>query len=484
MRRGLFAIAAALLATAAATPGRAAPGAVVGDGTAIAFTMRPTYDPGGANPLHVYIGYADANVSTPQPEADGQASWYQLNIVETAAFRPAENCTPQRNAEATVAGLQDVQAWLSDYVQRALSSAQGGAQPPAPTVPGPRHACTERFPGFAQSRYPESGTIDTASSDSYFDKPTAASACREDPGSSQCTSYKTYWPQFGANARRFVRDGSFSARASDEPSQESHGLLFGVGDGVAVSIGSARTDATARIVDGRILVEARATFDDLCFVVSAEGCALRIDRMRQVARIAKAAGGKPDIDARTVILGVRGIDDVSADELHADQAAVDLGGYLGMQVVSKTGTCGVAEDGEAVADAGGIRLFGKGGQGGGITIGGACVRARIEPDDTPAFAPSSAPISRQIVPSVSELPDVALPGAVLIPRYGPARVVTRTITHVYYADPVAWRTMPYWASVLGFLMAGIALGLRYRAAPGVQPVVRALNRFARQFLRG
>src|SRR3989442_15336195 len=86
---------------------------VVADGTGIAFAVRPSYDSGGANPLNLFVGYAEANASTPEPAADGQGSWYQLNIIETAAFQPPEDCTPQKNLAATQKGIGDVQAWIT-----------------------------------------------------------------------------------------------------------------------------------------------------------------------------------------------------------------------------------------------------------------------------------------------------------------------------------------------------------------------------------
>src|SRR6266571_4180311 len=79
---------------------------IAADGSAKAFAIRPGYDEGGANPLNFYIGYSEANVSTPSPQADGEAAWYNLNIVETAAFGTSDQCTPERNAAATAAGVK------------------------------------------------------------------------------------------------------------------------------------------------------------------------------------------------------------------------------------------------------------------------------------------------------------------------------------------------------------------------------------------
>lgn len=465
---------------------------LIADSSALAFAVRPTYDSGGAAPLHLYVGYADANVT--DSDADGQASWYNLNLVEAAAFRPPESCTPQRNADATIQGVQDVQAWLGEYVGRVTSAVGEGRQPPPPTVPGPRHACTERLPGFAQSRYPETNTIPREASDNLLDKPTAAAACREQPESTQCKSYKDHWPAFAGALRTVVRDGSFAATATEAPSQRSEALLFGAGDGALVSVGSSRLEAGSRIDhtsteegDTALVTEASATLDDLCLVQASGACIVEIERLRQFARITQIPGEDPQIDSGTVIVGLRGpaARDVTARDLMLNQAKIDLGGSFQVEAVSHTGSCDVGGDpGWAVADAGGIRVGGRGDQGGSVTIGGACARSRL---DSVAFEIPSFDASAPVGGTPGHT--ITIPGAPVGPgpgasQPGEPRVVERFEERVRFLDPIAWRTAPYWASVLGALGLGSALLYAFRAKPAVAPAVRAVDRFARAFLRG
>lgn len=470
---------------------------IVADGSGAAFTIRPGYDAGGANMLNLYVGYSGANVATPEPQADGQASWYNLAIFETGIFRPAEDCTPEKNAQATVDGVGDVQNHLDAYLNTALGEAQAGRQPPAPTLPGPRHACTDRFPGFAQSRYPSTATMPMSSSDNYFDKPMAAQACREDPASSQCGMYKQYWPSFRSATGAIARDGSFLAesKADPDPSQRSEALLLGVGDGAVVSVGVGRTSSNARIEGDAIIVDATSTLDNVCVLVSGDGCTLQIDHLLFSSRVEKHAGGQPVKTTRTTVLGVHGsgqAQDVTAEQLQADKGTIDLGGYFKIQPVGATHTCdpGEADPEMVLADAGGLFLTGKSGEngtGGGLMIGGACARARIQQTtfEVTAYVPQAdiPPIPpREIVIPGDNGPVVPVGPAPV--RYGPARVVTRTVTRYTFERPIAWRTLPYWGPLLGILAvfgAGCVLFPRYRATA---PAVHAASRFARQFLRG
>lgn len=465
---------------------------LVAEGTAVAFTLRPTYDPGGANPMQLFVGYSEANVSTPEPAADGFASWYNLNIIETAAFKPPEDCTPEKNAEATQQTVADLQSWLTDSIGAAAGALQAQQQPSSPIAPGPRHACTERFPGFAQSRFPSAGTIPQASTDNYFDTPMASNACREDPASSQCNSYKQYWPQFRSVSGKVVRDGSFSARATEAPSQESDALLMGAGDGSIVSIGLARSSTSSRIEGGKFVAEATSTMKDICIVASGVDCTLRIDQMRQYARAEWSLsdmGAKPVVATDTVVTGVHGsgaAQDVRAQDLQADKAALDLGGYFKIAAISKTHTCDDASGtGMTVADAGGIELVGKSGSGGGILIGGACVRGRASWESieiaTTVLGETIAGTPDRTITIPGEAPGIVPPVG---PQFGPPRVITREVMRVFYRSPIAWRTFPYWGSMLLVLALASGLGFAYRRTPAVAPFAGALDRFARQFIRG
>ncbi|MBI4728607.1 MAG: hypothetical protein HY775_03790 [Acidobacteria bacterium] len=468
---------------------------LVADGAGVAFALRPAVDFGGASPMPLYIGYADANLTTPSPAADGQASWYNLNIVESSAFRPAENCTPEKNAEATQAGVADVQAWLAGYIATATSSLQAQQQPPPPTAPGPRHACAERFPGFAQSRYPATQNIAESSSDNLLDKHSAAWACREDPASQQCSSYKQYWPAFRAATGAVVRDGSFFAESTSDPSQRSEALLFGAGDGAVVSVGLARTSASAHLEGTTLVAESVSVLDDVCVVASGAGCTLRIGHLRGFARVTKPAGGKPVVERALALAGVSGAGvarDVTAEDLQLGAVDLDLGGYLKIQAVSAIHTCDLAETdpGTGLADAGGLLLWGSGGagqQGGAITIGGACARARASVDqfEVPDF--SVPPASLGTPPRTIVIPGLVpppLPAGPVQPVLGPARVVTKNVVRVEFRRAVAWRTAPYWGSMFGALALLSLAGYRFRRTPAVAPVAGALGRVTRQFLRG
>lgn len=493
-------VAALVLASLSGSASAVVVSQTVADGSAVAFTLRPTYDAGGADPLKLYIGYTAANVTTPEPEADGQASWYNLAILETGAFSPPEKCTPAKNAQATLDGVADLQGWLASYIQTVAGAAGQGQVPAPPTVPGPRHACTERFPGFVQSRYPATSTMAVSGTDNLLDKPMAAQACREDPGSASCGYYKQFWPTFRGVSGAAVRDGSFFAESTAQPSQRSVALLVGAGDGAVVSIGLARTSSGARLQDGTLITEASSTLDDICLVGVNGICTVRIDHLRQYARIVKRAGKPAQRSAGMVLTGVHGAglaQDVDASMLGAGGSGVDLGGYLRLTGVSQTGTCapGQTDKSVVVADAGGLLLSvknGAGGQGGAIMIGGACARARIEQTsfNLPDFLPTQvAPVTAPVQPGAGE--QFTIPGGVVagpaptVPvTLGAPRLVSRTITHYVLEEPLAWRTAPYWGVLLG-LLTMMALAYRiFPRSPVVAPAARAVDRFTRRFLRG
>src|SRR5438045_3942183 len=96
----------------------------------------------------------------------GRGSWPEL--WRHSCEQPPENCTPQKNAQATLDGVNDLQAWATDYIQAEVKTISAGGQPQPPGVPGFRHACTERLPGFAQSRFPATQTIPVRATDDYL----------------------------------------------------------------------------------------------------------------------------------------------------------------------------------------------------------------------------------------------------------------------------------------------------------------------------
>ena len=83
-------------------------------------------------------------------------------------------------------------------------------------------------------------------------------------------------------------------------------------------------------------------------------------------------------------------------------------------------------------------------------IGGACVRARIEANEIsiPGFSPDlgipGLPSSSLVVPGSNGIPCLGCG----VPRINAPRVVSTVVTHSYLRSPIAWRTAPYWASVL------------------------------------
>jgi hypothetical protein len=464
------------------------------DASGVAFAIRPGVDQGGAAPLNFYVGYSEANASMPDAEADGQASWYQLGIAETAAFQPPENCTPQKNVDATLAGVTDLQAWATDYIQAEIKTIQAGGQPAPPGVPGFRHACIERLPGFAQSRFPPTQTIPERATDDYLSKPLFANTCRQDPTSPACDGYKAVWPAFSSSLGKVVRDGSFAATSTDQPSQVSDGVLMGAGDGSVVSIGLSRSTSVARVEGSTLTVQATESLKDICIIATPAGCTISIDSMEQFARVVEVAGEKPKATVSTIITGVRGIGPavgVTAQQLQLAKVPEQLGKNLQLGVVSQTHSCdtGAADPTTLIADAGGLMIFGRQanpGPGAGIMIGGACVRARIAANEItiPSFSPGlgrpGLPPSSLVIPGTKGLPCLGC-GA---PRFGAPQIISRIVTRTYLRGPIAWRTAPYWGSALGALALFAGLSYRFRRTPLFAPVATATNRFARQFIRG
>jgi hypothetical protein len=119
-------------------------------------------------------------------------------------------------------------------------------------------------------------------------------------------------------------------------------------------------------------------------------------------------------------------------------------------------------------------------------IGGACVRARIEANDItiPGFSPGlglpGLPPSSLMIPGSTAVPCL---GCGIHPILAP-RVVSSVVTRSYLRSPIAWRTAPYWGSILGALALFAGLSYRFRRHRAFAPVALATSRFARQFLRG
>jgi hypothetical protein len=490
------AFAAALVGGAHASPPTETQ--IVADAGAQAFAIRPSYDSGGATPLNFFIGYTEANISTPEPQSDGQASWYNFGIAETAAFRPPEECTPPKNFEATTAGtVPDIGAWLVEYQKEVAEAIQAGKQPVPPTVPSFRHGCTERFAGFTQSRYPATYRCEAQSCSgirqSDRDDLTTKPMCK-DPGA--CAA----WKALDGAAAAVVSDGSFASTAGEVPSNESTATLAGLGDGTMISVAFAAVRSRTFLEGPTLVAEAVSILHDVCFMRAATGCSLHIDEMRQTASVRVAPKAVPVRSAHTVLAGVRQAGG-EADTIVIDGSSPgtdrlaclcfdDERGGLFIQAASVTGGCTPVQGASsyAIADAGGIRIFGKGSSGGGIVVGGACARARIDqieltsaPDVIVDPIPGIPP--RSTVVKVPSLPCPACPAG---PRVlaGRPRVVTRDLVSYRMRAAVAWRTAIYWGPTLAAMAMLLFVGWLFRAHPAMRPALRAMDRFSRQFIRG
>jgi hypothetical protein len=472
---------------------------LVGEAVAQAFTLRASADQGGASPLHFYFGsYADAYLTTPPPEADGQASWYNFGIAETALFKPPEECTPEKNAERVQEGLGFVSDWLIGQIisGQALDTLLQGniPAPPAPTLP----CGGGRFPGFAQSRYPATSSIGPSAEDDLL----ASGACR---GEAACVE------AMKAATAGVVEGGSFRATATDAPSQSSDALVVGLKVPELLQIGVARSTASTMLEkDGRVVSKASWTLDDVCLLPGPEGCALAIEQMRKTATVIRSVDGKAvERAAETVIVGVHGsgaAEDVTAGDLGPGMPAVDLGDFDGcvgcviqLQAVAATAGCGDPGS-ELVADAGGLRFFARGdgeltlpipiignAAGGGLMLGGACASGRVSSVELGGTGSGdggdgASPGTTIVMPPVGGPPGG---GPVMVgPLLSPPRVVQRQVVRYVLRTAPAWRTAPYWGSALGGLLLLVALGIVFRRTTVVAPVARRVDRFARQFVRG
>lgn len=494
-----LAIAFLLVSAVGGTASAAANEDLVGEAVAQAFTLRASADQGGASPLHFYFGsYADAYLTTPPPEADGQASWYNFGIAETALFKPPEECTPEKNAERVQEGLQFVSDWLVRQLTKgeALDTLLGGniPAPPAPTLP----CGGGRFPGFAQSRYPATSSIGPSAEDDLL----ASGACQ---GQAACLdAVKTA-------TGGIIEGGSFRASATDAPSQSSDAIVVGLHVADLVHIAAAQSTASTILSkDGRIVSEATWSLGGVCFLPGPEGCALTIEQVRKTATVVRSPDGKVSKrDAETVIVGVHGsgaAQDVTASDLGPGLPAVDLGNFDGcagcviqLEAVAATAGCGDPAS-ELVADAGGLRLFARGNgeltlpvpiagnaAGGGLMLGGACASGRVSAVDlggqgSGTGGDGDSPGSTVVVPPIAGPP---LGGSIIVgPLLSPPRVVQRQIVRYALRTAPAWRTARYWGSALGALILIVALGIVFRRTPLVAPVARRVDRFARQFVRG
>lgn len=471
---------------------------LVGDALAQAFTLRASADQGGASLLHFYFGsYADAYLTTPPPAADGQASWYNFGIAETALFKPPEECTPEKNAKRIPEAVRFMRDWLSGQARGELVDTLRGRHVPA--VPIPSLPCGGgRPPGFAQSRSPETDRIRSQAADDLL----VSGVCR---GEEACAE------PLRAATGGVIQGGSFEASATDAPSQSSDAFVIGLGLGPVLHMGSARSTAST-VADGDGLVTATATWTvaNLCLMPTESGCGLEIDHIRQVARVVRSADGSvKERSASTVIAGVSGPtgqDEVTADQLGPGAPPIELGGFEGcngctVQVafVPSTGGCGDPSS-EFVADTGGIRLLARGDDrvalpvpivgaaaGGGLMLGGVCASGRMssvsfDVPDIPLPGVGSSPGSTIGIPPIPGGPGV--PPSVIGPQLSPPRTVEHENVRFVLRSALAWRTAPYWGTVLAALVLLSGLGFVFRTSPVVAPVVRSLDRFARQFVRG
>jgi hypothetical protein len=490
----------AALAVAGLAPaaGAATEKELVGDAVAQAFTLRASADQGGASLLHFYFGsYADAYLSTPPSEADGQASWYNFGIAETALFKPPEECTPDKNAERVQEGLQFFSDWLvgqltsGDAVQTLLEGRV--PEPPFPALP----CGGGRPPGFAQSRYPATESIGPAANDDLL----VSSACRGEAACADALRTATG----GA-----IQGGRFEAAATKAPSQSSDAVVAGLQLGDLLRIGTARSTASTFLNEaGRVTAVATWSVTDLCLMPGAEGCALEIDEMLKTARVVRSADGvMTEKDARTVIAGVHGSgqsQEITSADLGDGLPAIDLGDLQGcdgctvqLELLSSTGGCGDPAS-DLVADTGGLRIYARGnGQltlpvpiagnaaGGGLMLGGACASGRVSSVDLegppPVDGDGVGPLGPAILPP--QPPVAGAPRGFVGPVLSAPRVISRDIVRYVLRSAPAWRTAPYWGSALAAVLLLGALGYVFRRSPVVAPLARRIDRFARQFVRG
>ena len=461
---------------------------LVAESVAQAFTIRASVDYGGATKLPFFFGsYADATLTNPPAGADGQASWYNLGIAETAVFTPPGECTPDAQQERLNRAVTDVTTWVTDVAIPRLLDKREIAVLPLPTVP-----CTERLPGFSQSRYPATATIKDADSDDLaFSAVCAAGGCPLSEALRPATE--------GA-----FDGGRFSAKATDKPSQISDASMVGIHIPGVVDIDAARAIATISLDGDRLVTQSTWTATGVCVAPDGDACAVSIASLRQIARVERNAAGKViRNEARTVIGGVSGggqAREITARDLGPGLPPIALGENLFLRAVSTTEGCGKSGT-PGVADAGGLEIFGQGGggptvtlpvpivgsaTGGGVLFGGACAAGRLEA--VTFELPGSAGPGTIDVPGgtivTPPAPGVPFPPTVTGPVLSGPRVVTKENLRYILRSAPAWRTAPYWVSVLGALLLAITLGYLFRRSRPVAPVAAAVDRFARQFIRG
>jgi len=488
VKRWIIAAAAGAWLLAAAVPASAqTQHELVTDSYAQAFTLRAQVDYGGASKLPFFFGsYADATLNGPPAEADGQASWYNLGIAETAAFTPPGQCTPEEQQRRLQQAAMDVSDWVVGVAVPTLLDQR------IPVLPLPTLPCTERLPGFAQSRYPDTATIHSSSSDDLM-------------GSGLCSAGACAIAQpLGELTNGIVDGGRFVATSNDRPSQDSDATIAGLHIPGVLDIASARSIATAAITNNHLITEATWTAADVCIVPTSDGCTVSIRSIRQLARIERDANGRIlSRTARTIVAGISGggqAHDVTTADLGPGSTPIDLGGHLQLRAISSTSDCGDPKS-KNVADTGGLEITGEGGggpsvslplpiagsaTGGGLLLGGACVNGTLQSVsfDIPALPGGgtvSVPGTTVTVPALGG--GVGVPGVTSPVLSGP-RVIAKDVVHYVSRSAPAWRTAPYWGTTIGLLMLACAVLYLFRDSRPVSPVVAAVDRFSRQFIRG
>ncbi len=462
---------------------------ILAEAVAQAFTLRTAVDQGGAAALPFYFGsYADATLTSPPGTADGQASFYNLGIAETALFTPAGGCTPEEQQRRARQAVEDVTSFVRDTAVPTLLNGN------VPVLEIPTLPCSERFPGFAQSRYPATETIHESSQQDLL----GTALC----GANACPVAEALAPLTGD----IIQGGRFVAKATDAPSQVSDATILGINIPGVLAIGSARSLAHATIEKGRMVLRSSWTAADVCISPGVDGCALAIGSIRQSATIVRDVSGKVvSRTARTVIAGVEAGGEnreIAAADLGPglppiDLAAPDDRGSLRIRAVSATGGCGDPAKSD-VADAGGIEIFGKGSgtgvslplpllgtaTGGGLMLGGACVSGRISKVSFDIPGGSGAGGGNLPGTSVVVPPGPGVPPSLGGPILSGPRVVRKSAVHYVFRGAPAWRTAPYWASALGALALLGVVAFVFRRTRYVAPVAAAVDRFTRQFIRG
>jgi hypothetical protein len=463
---------------------------LVADGFAQAFTIRATADYGGAAKLPFFFGsYADANLSNPPAAADGQASWYNLGIAEAAVFTPPppdpNACTQAEQQRRLTQAGKDVSDWVTNVAIPTLMNRN------IPVLPLPTLPCSERLPGFSQSRYPATRTIHESASDDLL----GSGLCR----AGACAASDALAPFTGG----VIDGGRFDATATDKPSQRSDAEIVGI-QIPGLEIGTARSIATSTIEGERLITQAIWAATDVCVAPGVEGCALSIASVTQIARLERNGAGKvTKREARTIIVGVSGggeAAEVTAADLGPGLPPIDLGGRLQIRGVSATAGCGNPGS-QNVADTGGLEITGTGGEGpsvslpipiagsatgGGILLGGACASGRLDAvtislPGPATFEGGGHPGHTILVPPASgPVPGITIGDPVL----SAPRVIRKDSVRFVFRGAPAWRTAPYWASLLGALLLALVLGYVFRRSRPIAPIAAAVDRFARQFIRG